>query len=87
MLMTYGATSKSVLVYEYEVIMEQYDGVIGNPIAYKEFLAGANTAPLNMLRPDKIANKLLTSTKKAIVETAPSVATLKRQKIELGENN
>ena len=86
-LKTYGATSRSVLVYQYDVIVEEYDGVVGNPIPYKDYLAGANTSPSNMLRPDKIVNKLLVSSKKPVVETAPSVATIKKQKIELGDSS
>lgn len=86
-LKTYGATSKSVLVYQYDVLVEEYDGVIGNPIPYKDFLAGGNASPLNMLRPDKVVSKLLASSKKPIVESAPSVATIKKQKIELGDSS
>ena len=66
-LKTYGATAKSVLLYQYDVIIEDYDGVIGNPIHFKDFLACRNVAPLNMLRPDKVMSKLLASSKKAIV--------------------
>jgi len=67
-LRNYGATSKSVLVYQFDVLVEEYDGVIGDPVLYKDFLAGkVNTTPLNMLRPDKIVNKLLASSKKPIV--------------------
>lgn len=82
MLKTYGATSKSVLIYTYELVTE-YDGVIGNPVTYKDFLAGHNTSPLNKLRPDKIISKLLASSKKPI-EPQPSI---KKEKIELGDTS
>lgn len=86
MLKTYGATSKSVLVYQYDVVVDHYDGIIGSPVSYKDFIAGGNNEPLNMLRPDRIMNKLLTSQKKPVIEKLPPTGlSIKKQKIALEE--
>lgn len=73
----YGATIKSMLIYDYEVVVEHYREMIGRPIHYKEFLNEGKPVSNNFIKQDKIVTKpLASSTKKPIVPT--EVPTIKK---------
>lgn len=80
LLKRYGATAKSILVYDFDVVVGEYQEMIGTPIPYKDFLAEGNPSSNNIINQDKIVTKLLTTNKKPIV--AVDVAT-SRKKLDL----
>lgn len=81
-LKTYGATSKSVLIYEYDVLIDDYKETIGSPILYKDFLASGDSVPKNQINQSMI-NKPLLSSKKAVAEVPGNL----KNKIELGDSS
>lgn len=82
MLKTYGATSKSVLIYEYDVLIDDYKETIGSPIHYKDFLASGDSIPKNAINQTMI-NRALLSSKKAVAEVPSAL----KNKVQLGDSS
>jgi hypothetical protein len=55
--------------------------VVGAPIIYKDFLTESDPKPMNVLRPDRVANRLLASTKKPNIEASAQLSIPKKHKI------